>query len=158
MGLVAPRHVESSWIRDQTCVFFIGRRNLYHQATRETCQISFKLTLINQWQHQIHTSENQQSGIGSPYKPHFHGWRSANPHILHFWKSANPGSSHFPKLYIRVTLKNFEMVTMWGDGYVNYLIVDDFTIYIYIYIYISIKTSDIHHKYIQFLICQSNLN
>ena len=30
MGLVAPWHVESSWIRDRTCVSCIGRQVLYH--------------------------------------------------------------------------------------------------------------------------------
>ena len=30
MGLVALRHVRSSWIRDQTCVSWIGRQILYH--------------------------------------------------------------------------------------------------------------------------------
>ena len=29
-GLVALQHVGSSWIRDQTCVSFIGRQILYH--------------------------------------------------------------------------------------------------------------------------------
>ena len=29
-GLVAARHVESSWIRDQTSVSFIDRQILYH--------------------------------------------------------------------------------------------------------------------------------
>ena len=35
MVLVAPRHVGSSWIRDQTCVSCFGRQILYHWATRE---------------------------------------------------------------------------------------------------------------------------
>ena len=35
MGLVAPQHVESSWIRDWTRVSCIRRRILYHWATRE---------------------------------------------------------------------------------------------------------------------------
>ena len=34
-GLVAPRHVGSSRIRDWTHVFFFGRQSLYHWATRE---------------------------------------------------------------------------------------------------------------------------
>ena len=34
-GLVAPWHVGSSWIRDQTLVSCIGRWILYHWATRE---------------------------------------------------------------------------------------------------------------------------
>ena len=34
-GLVAPRHVGSSWIRDPTCVPFIGRWILNHRVTRE---------------------------------------------------------------------------------------------------------------------------
>ena len=35
-GLVAPRHVGSSWTRSRTCVPCIGRRILNHCATRET--------------------------------------------------------------------------------------------------------------------------
>ena len=34
-GLVAPRHVESSLIRDRTRVPCVGRRIIYHWATRE---------------------------------------------------------------------------------------------------------------------------
>ena len=34
-GLVAPRHVGSSWTRAQTCVPCIGRQILNHRATRE---------------------------------------------------------------------------------------------------------------------------
>ena len=34
-GLVAPPHVRSSWLRDWTHVSSIGRRILYHRATRE---------------------------------------------------------------------------------------------------------------------------
>ena len=39
-GLVAPRHVESSWIRGGTCVPCTGRQILYHWATGEVL-ISF---------------------------------------------------------------------------------------------------------------------
>ena len=35
MGLVAPRHVGSSWTRAQTCVPCVGRRILNHCTTRE---------------------------------------------------------------------------------------------------------------------------
>ena len=35
LGLVALRHVRSSWTRDQTCVSCTGRRILYHGVTRE---------------------------------------------------------------------------------------------------------------------------
>ena len=35
VGLVAPRHVRSSGVRDQTRVFFIGRQILYRWDTRE---------------------------------------------------------------------------------------------------------------------------
>ena len=35
-GFVALRHVGSSRFRDRTCVSCIGRRILYHRATRET--------------------------------------------------------------------------------------------------------------------------
>ena len=42
-GLVAPRHVRSSWTRDRTCVPCIGRRILNHCATREVlCGCYFK--------------------------------------------------------------------------------------------------------------------
>ena len=49
MGLVAPRHVESSWTRDQTHVSCISRWILNHWTTREvpfTCILSsdFMLT------------------------------------------------------------------------------------------------------------------
>ena len=35
VGLTALRHVGSSWTRDQTLVFCIGRQILYHRATSE---------------------------------------------------------------------------------------------------------------------------
>ena len=41
-GLVAPRHVGSSWTRAQTRVPCIGRRILNHCATREALVIVFK--------------------------------------------------------------------------------------------------------------------
>ena len=41
-GLVAPWHVGSSWIRDQTHVPCIGRWILNHCATREVLQMHFK--------------------------------------------------------------------------------------------------------------------
>ena len=34
-GLVALRHMESSWTRDQMHVLCIGRQILYHRTTRE---------------------------------------------------------------------------------------------------------------------------
>ena len=34
-GLVAPWQMGSSWIRDRTCVSYVGRKILYHWATRE---------------------------------------------------------------------------------------------------------------------------
>ena len=40
-GLVAPRHVESSWTRDQTPVPCIGRWILYHWTTREVLHFNF---------------------------------------------------------------------------------------------------------------------
>ena len=50
MGLVAPWHVGSSWIRDQTLVSCTGRRILYYRATREalsrTPLFYFHLALI----------------------------------------------------------------------------------------------------------------
>ena len=39
MGLVALRHVGSSWIRDQTHVCCISRQILYHLATKENPQV-----------------------------------------------------------------------------------------------------------------------
>ena len=39
MGIVAPRHVESSQTRDQTPVPYIGRRILIPWTTREVLQI-----------------------------------------------------------------------------------------------------------------------
>ena len=42
MGLVAPRHVESSWIKDGTCVPYIGRRILNHWTTREVPSLDVK--------------------------------------------------------------------------------------------------------------------
>ena len=41
MGLVAPRHVGSSWIRDRTCVSYIGRQILIHCTTKEVPTIIF---------------------------------------------------------------------------------------------------------------------
>ena len=35
MGLAAPWYVESSWIRDQTCVPCIGRKASNHWTTRK---------------------------------------------------------------------------------------------------------------------------
>ena len=40
-GLVAPRHVGSSWIRDRTRVSCIGRWILHHWATREALHWDF---------------------------------------------------------------------------------------------------------------------
>ena len=48
MGLVVLRHVGSSWTRVWTCVLCIGRRILYHWATREALGTwILKGTLIN---------------------------------------------------------------------------------------------------------------
>ena len=41
MGLLAPRHVRSSQIRDQTCVYCIGRWILYHSDTRQAPPLLF---------------------------------------------------------------------------------------------------------------------
>ena len=41
MSLVALRHVESSWTRDQTCIPCIGRQILNHCATREVPPCGF---------------------------------------------------------------------------------------------------------------------
>ena len=46
-GLVAPWHVEPSWIRDGTRVSYIGRWILYHGATREALRAeTFLLILV----------------------------------------------------------------------------------------------------------------
>ena len=42
MGLVAPKHVESSPTRDQTHVPCIGKQILNHWTTREVPGVSFK--------------------------------------------------------------------------------------------------------------------
>ena len=47
MGLVAPRHVGSSWTRARTCVPCTGRRILNHCATREAQDYFF---LSEPWQ------------------------------------------------------------------------------------------------------------
>ena len=41
MGLVAPQHVGSSRIRNQTCVSYNGRKILYHWATRDVPVLRF---------------------------------------------------------------------------------------------------------------------
>ena len=41
MGLIAPRHVGSSWARARTCVSCIGRRIPNHCATREALKGTF---------------------------------------------------------------------------------------------------------------------
>ena len=43
MGFVAPQHVGSSWIRDQTCVSSIGRWILYHWAPRKALYVGSTL-------------------------------------------------------------------------------------------------------------------
>ena len=45
MDLLAPRHVESSWTSDQTCVFCIGRQILNHWTTREALPFLFISTI-----------------------------------------------------------------------------------------------------------------
>ena len=45
MGLVAPRHVGSSWTRAQTCAPCIGRQILNHCATREVPGMLFLILL-----------------------------------------------------------------------------------------------------------------
>ena len=47
-GLVAPRHVESSWTGDQTLVPCIGRQILIHDATGEMLIFFFKFVLIRE--------------------------------------------------------------------------------------------------------------
>ena len=39
MALAVPRHVESSWTRDQTCVPCVGRQILIHSATKEVLRV-----------------------------------------------------------------------------------------------------------------------
>ena len=45
-GLVAPRHVGSSWIRDRTCALCIGRQMLNHWTTREALFHSLLLLIF----------------------------------------------------------------------------------------------------------------
>ena len=57
-GLVAPRHVGSSWTRDQTCVPCIGRLILLHCATRKVpccCYCSVTLVMSNSLQPHRHS-------------------------------------------------------------------------------------------------------
>ena len=49
MGLVALRHVGSSWIRDQTSVSCIGRQILYHWITREAPTFHFWAVTWVRW-------------------------------------------------------------------------------------------------------------
>ena len=39
-GLVAPRHMESSWTRDGTCVTYLGRQILIRCATRAVHELT----------------------------------------------------------------------------------------------------------------------
>ena len=41
LGFVGLQHVQSSWIRDRTCVSCIGRRILFHGATGEALSLPF---------------------------------------------------------------------------------------------------------------------
>ena len=43
MALLVPRHVESSWTGDQTCVLCIGGWILSHCTTREVPKVSLKI-------------------------------------------------------------------------------------------------------------------
>ena len=45
-GLVAPRHVGSSWIRDGTCASCFGSQIPYHRATREAPFLLFHSPLV----------------------------------------------------------------------------------------------------------------
>ena len=45
-GLVAPRHVASFWIRDQTCVLCFRRRILNHWTTREVQYIYLSIIYL----------------------------------------------------------------------------------------------------------------
>ena len=47
MGLVAPRHMGSSWTRDQTYVPCIGRQILNHCTTREVPREGLWLSLVS---------------------------------------------------------------------------------------------------------------
>ena len=46
MSLVAPKHLESSQTRDQTCVPYIGRWILSHYAIREVLDYKFNQDYI----------------------------------------------------------------------------------------------------------------
>ena len=55
-GLVAPRQVGSSEVRDRTCVSCIDRWVLYHRATREALQNVFKKGSTDRRQQMFSTS------------------------------------------------------------------------------------------------------
>ena len=57
-GLVALRHVESSWIRDQIHVPCIGRRILCHWTTREIC-----LIFSHNWTEIIDLGRGEVTGV-----------------------------------------------------------------------------------------------
>ena len=124
MGLVAPRHVGSSWTRARTCVPCIGRRILNHCTTREALHlfIHHYVTIIDscfiQWVINMLPSVfifmlrlSQIWPIRAPS-----GWLLGPPdrswsffeHFLTFWcptifqvhlvlPCPSPGSSHFSK-------------------------------------------------------------
>ena len=46
MSLVAPRHVESSQTRDQTCVPYVGRWILIHCTIKEVLDCKFNQDYI----------------------------------------------------------------------------------------------------------------
>ena len=59
MGLVVPRHVGSSQIRDQTHVSHFGRQILYHRAAKEAQEYFLNLrfcTAISRWLSGPHNS------------------------------------------------------------------------------------------------------
>ena len=59
LGLVAPQHEESYWIRDQTHVLCNARRILIHWATREALESAFyHLKILNAFYHLHFSSSN----------------------------------------------------------------------------------------------------
>ena len=59
MGLVALRHVGSSWTRNRTCVFCIGRLILNHWIIREVPAMVFNPLLVSHSNSMTDVSEGE---------------------------------------------------------------------------------------------------
>ena len=79
-GLVAPRHVEPSWIRDGICVSCIGRWVLYHGTTREAPEAeTFLLILVFRFSAFL----QGQMNLHSPSSPF--SWLDSTTYNSHQW-------------------------------------------------------------------------